>query len=123
MVEEEWLDVNRMDTDGLLANHWGPPIAHAEKGKGGEDAVWSVLARGTDPRAKSCWGYYDALSLAKSFGNGDVALILKLGCWPRARYGRECFCSGHLNRIMSFFSPCSLTKAHKLTFSHSDAYT
>ena len=52
LVEEEWLDVNRMDIDVLLANHWGPPIAHADKGKGGEDAVRYLLARGADPRLR-----------------------------------------------------------------------
>lgn len=52
LVEEAWLDVNRMDTDGLLANHWGPPIASVEKGAGGEDAVRYLLARGADPRLR-----------------------------------------------------------------------
>ncbi|MCJ1267213.1 hypothetical protein MMC22_007098 [Lobaria immixta] len=77
LVEEERLDVNRIDTDGQLPNHWGTPIAYAAKGKGGEDVVRYLLAMGADPRAKDCWGNHDALSLAEFYGNEDVVRVLR----------------------------------------------
>lgn len=77
LVEEEGLDVNRMDTDGQLPNHWGTPIAYAAKGKGGEEVVRYLLAKGADPSVKDCWGNYDALGLAKFYGNENVARVLK----------------------------------------------
>ena len=76
LVEEERLDVNRLDTDGQLPNHWGTPVAYAAKGKGGEDAIRYLLARGADPSVSDCWGSHDALSLAKFYGNEDVARVL-----------------------------------------------
>ncbi|MCJ1260738.1 hypothetical protein MMC22_000600 [Lobaria immixta] len=77
LVEEERLDVNRMDTDGQLPNHWGTPVAYAAKGKGGEDVVRYLLAKGAEPRVKDCWGDHDALSLAELYGNEDVARVLR----------------------------------------------
>lgn len=77
LVEEERLDVNKIDTDGQLPNHWGTPIAYAAKGKGGEDVVRYLLAKGADPRVKDCWGNHDALSLAELYGNEDVARVLR----------------------------------------------
>lgn len=76
-VEEERLDVNRIDTDGQLPNHWGTPIAYAAKGKGGEDVVRYLLAKGADPKVKDCWGNHDALSLAELYRNEDVARVLR----------------------------------------------
>lgn len=77
LVEEERLDVNRIDTDGQLPNHWGTPVAYAAKGKGGEDVVRYLLARGADPSVKDCWGNHDALSLAELYGNEGVARVLR----------------------------------------------
>lgn len=36
-----------------------------------------LLAKGADPGVEDCWGNYDALSLAKFYGNEDVARVLK----------------------------------------------
>lgn len=77
LVEEERLDVNQMDTDGQLPNHWGTPIAYAAKGTGGEDVATWLLERGADPTTKDCWGIHDALSLAESYGNEEVARVLR----------------------------------------------
>ena len=77
LVEEGRLDVNRIDTDGQLPNHWGTPLAYAAKGKGGEDVVRYLLAKGADPSVKDCWGNHDAISLAEFYGNEDVARVLR----------------------------------------------
>lgn len=77
LFEEERLDVNQMDTDGQLPNHWGTPVAYAAKGKGGEDVVTWLLERGADPTVKDCWGSHDALSLAEFYGNEGVAWVLR----------------------------------------------
>lgn len=77
LVEKERLDVNRIDTDEQLPNHWGTPIAYAAKGKGGEDVIRYLLAKGADPRVKDCWGNHDALSLAELYGNEDVVRVLR----------------------------------------------
>lgn len=77
LVEEEQLDVNRMDTDRQLPNHWGTPVTYAAKGKGGGDVVRYLLARGADPTVKDCWGTHDALSLAEFYGNENVARVLR----------------------------------------------
>ena len=77
LVEEEGLDVNKIDTDRQLPNHWGTPVAYAAKGKGGEDVVRYLLAKGADPRVMDCWGNHNALSLAEFYGNKDVARVLR----------------------------------------------
>ncbi len=77
LVEEERLNVNQMDTDEQLPNHWGTPIAYAAKGKDGVNVVTWLLERGADPTIKDCWGIHDALSLAKRFGNEEVAQVLR----------------------------------------------
>lgn len=40
------MDVNRIDTDARLPKHWGTPVTYAAKGKGGEDMVRYLLAKG-----------------------------------------------------------------------------
>ncbi|MCJ1423548.1 hypothetical protein MMC29_001432 [Sticta canariensis] len=77
LIEDEQLDVNKIDTDGQLPNHWGTPVAYAAKGKGGEEVVRYLLSKGADPRVKDCWGTHDALSLAVLYGNDDVARVLR----------------------------------------------
>ncbi|MCJ1268400.1 hypothetical protein MMC22_008288 [Lobaria immixta] len=77
LVEDVQLDVNRMDTDGQMPDHWGTPIAYAAKGKSGENVVRYLLAKGADPRVKDCWGIHDALSLAELCGNKKVAQVLR----------------------------------------------
>lgn len=77
LVEEGRLDVNRIDSDGQLPNHWGTPLAYAAKGKGGEDVVRYLLAKGADPSVKDCWGNHNAISLAEFYGNEDVARVLR----------------------------------------------
>lgn len=76
LVEEEGIDVNKRDTEGQLPNHWGKPVTYAAKGKGGEDVVRYLLAKGADPRVMDCWGIHNALSLAKFYGNKDVMRVL-----------------------------------------------
>ena len=85
LVEEERLEVNQMDTDGQLPNHWGTPIAYAAKGRGGEDVVTWLLDRGADPTVKDCWGDHDALSLAETYGNKEVARVLRESVEGRER--------------------------------------
>jgi len=85
LVEEERLGVNQMDTDGQLPNHWGTPVAYAAKGKGGADVVAWLLERGADPTVKDCWGSHDALSLAESYGNEEVARVSR----KSVKYGRQ----------------------------------
>ena len=77
LVEEVRLDVNRMDTDGQMPDHWGTPIAYAAKAKSGENVVRYLLAKGADPRVKDCWGIHDALSLAEGYENEKVAQVLR----------------------------------------------
>lgn len=76
LVEQEGLDGNRRDTEGQLPNHWGTPVMYAAKGKGGEDVVRYLLAKGADPRVMDCWGIHNSLSLAKFCGNQDVVRVL-----------------------------------------------
>lgn len=98
LVEEEGLDVNTIDTDRQLPNHWGTPVAYAAKGKGGEDVVRYLLAKGADPRVMDCWGNHNALSLAEFYGNKDVARVLREwrmgeekseGRWRINQHGRD----------------------------------
>jgi len=77
LVEEKRLDINRIDTDVQLPNHWGTPVEYASKGKFGEELVRFLLAKGADPRVMDCWGNHDALSLAEFYENKDVARVLR----------------------------------------------
>lgn len=98
LVEEEGLDVNRIDTEGRLPKHWGTPVTYAAKGKGGDDVVRYLLAKGADPRVMDCWGNHNALSLAEFYGNKDVVRVLmewrkgeekSEGRWRINRRGRD----------------------------------
>lgn len=98
LVEEEGLDVNRIDTEGQLPKNWGTPVTYAAKGKGGEDVVRYLLAKGADPRVMDCWGNHNALSLAEFYGNKDVVRVLmewrkgeekSEGRWRINRRGRD----------------------------------
>lgn len=77
LVEEEGLDVNRLDTGGQLPDHWGTPVAYAAKGKGGEDVLRYLLSKGANPCVMDCWGNDNAISLAEFYGNKDVARVLR----------------------------------------------
>ncbi|MCJ1465298.1 hypothetical protein MMC07_003915 [Pseudocyphellaria aurata] len=77
LVEEERLDVNQMDTDKQLENHWGTPIAYAAKESGGEDVVRYLLKKGADPTIKDCMGDHNALSLADFYKNYGVGQALR----------------------------------------------
>lgn len=120
LVEEARLDVNRIDTDGQLPNHWGTPLAYAAKGKGGEDVVrYSLLAKGADPSVKNCWRNHDGISLAEFYSNEDVARVLrgvddgrKEGLRPLA--GRE-LATYERERESGVFSS-HLTKNHIVIF-------
>lgn len=76
LVEEERLNVNRLDTDERLANHFGTPIAYAAKAKRGTAVIRYLLANGADPRVKDCRGY-DALTHAESNSNAGVGRALR----------------------------------------------
>ena len=77
LVEKEQLDVNKLDTDGQLPNHWGTPLAYAAKERHGADVVRWLLEKGADPKIKECFGHHDALSYAELYGNEEVAQVLR----------------------------------------------
>ena len=77
LVVEEHLDVNKLDTDGQLPNHWGTPLAYAAKERHGADVVKWLLEKGADPKIKDCFGHHDALSYAELYGNEEIAQLLR----------------------------------------------
>ena len=66
LVDDLGLDVNALDTEGRLPNHWGTPLSYAINagGDGTEVVVRFLLDRGADPSIKDRWGLIDALGLA-----------------------------------------------------------
>lgn len=77
LVDDLGLDVNLMDTDGQMPNHWGTPLCYAaQSGHGGEDVVRFLLDRGADPFIKDCWGILDAFGNAKRSRNAQISDLL-----------------------------------------------
>lgn len=112
LVEDEHLDVNLIDTDEQLPNHFGTPIAYAAMGRGGLDAVWYLLSKGADPTVKDCWGGQNALNLAMFSGNEDVVRVLKE--WVRTRELIQK--KGSKNSVVHIpFTPTVLPKLRSMT--------
>ncbi|KAL1988952.1 hypothetical protein VTN96DRAFT_6941 [Rasamsonia emersonii] len=88
LVDELGMDVNQMDTDGKLPDHWGPPLCYAAKWRdGGEEVVRFLLERGADPTIKDCCGNHDAFSLAEFTKNEGVMKVLRE--WREQREQKE----------------------------------
>ncbi|PSS20716.1 hypothetical protein M430DRAFT_34902 [Amorphotheca resinae ATCC 22711] len=78
LVDNLGLDVNALDTDGQLPNHWGTPLCYAAKyQRGSKEVVRFLLSRGADPSIKDCWGIHDAFSFAEFTKNFTVLEALR----------------------------------------------
>jgi hypothetical protein len=85
LLDQMGIDINKMDTDGKLPNHWGPPISYAAKERTGAEMVRYLLERGADPYIKDCWGDHNAFSLAEFYKNEEVMQVLRE--WKEHREG------------------------------------
>lgn len=87
LVDELELDVNALDAEEKLPEHWGTPLCYAaHNARGGEEVVRFLLERGADPRIRDCWGNWDAIELAAKMGNEGVERLLRE--WEVQRGGR-----------------------------------
>ena len=78
LVDDLGLDVNALDTEGQMPNHWGTPLCYAAQyPRGGEEAVRFLLDRGADPSIKDCWGISDAFGMAERSKNSRISEILR----------------------------------------------
>jgi hypothetical protein len=78
LVDNLGLDVNALDTEGQLPNHWGTPLCYAARyQRGSKEVVRFLLSRGADPSIKDCWGIHDAFSFAEFTKNSTVIEVLR----------------------------------------------
>lgn len=78
LVDEVGLDVNGLDTDEKLPNHWGTPLCYAIQILGDmEEVVTFLLDRGADPWIEDCWGGRNAVTLAEFYKRDQIAQLLR----------------------------------------------
>ena len=78
LMDDLGIDINTMDTEGQMPNHWGTPLCYAaQPPRGGVDVVRFLLDRGADPFIKDCWGIHDAFGVAKHSGNAEISELLR----------------------------------------------
>ncbi|KAF2233961.1 hypothetical protein EV356DRAFT_533263 [Viridothelium virens] len=75
LVDEEGLDVNRLDSDTGRAMHWGTPINYAAQQPKGAGVLLWLLDRGADPRIPGVDGG-DAFDNAKTSGSEEIMALL-----------------------------------------------
>lgn len=64
LMEEEGWDVNQLDCDEPMSNHWGTAVGYAATGENDTDFIRYLPDKAADPRIKDFWGGKDALRLA-----------------------------------------------------------
>ncbi|RDL39488.1 Uncharacterized protein BP5553_03828 [Venustampulla echinocandica] len=78
LVDDLGLDVNTLDTEEKLPDHWGTPLCYAARWHVGHEAVVRfLLERGADPSIKDIYGNHDAFSLAGFRKNHAVVEVLQ----------------------------------------------
>ena len=78
LVDDLGLDVNALDTESQVPNHWGTPLCYAARVyRGGEEVVRFLLDRGADPSIKDCWGIHDAFGVAEFTKNSQISELLR----------------------------------------------
>lgn len=77
LVDDVGLDVNALDTDEPIPDHWGTPLCYAARWhQDHEDVVRFLLERGADPSIKDVYGNHNAFSRAKFSKNHGVEQVL-----------------------------------------------
>ena len=89
LVDDLKLDINAMDTEGQLPNHWGTPLCCVSRtAHGGEQVVRFLLDQGADPSIKDCWGIHGALGASKFNHSKSISELLHW-CKLRRRIRRK----------------------------------
>lgn len=88
LMDDLGIDVNTMDTDGQMPDHWGTPLCYAARAEcGGEDVVRFLLDRGADPFIKDCWGIHDAFGVAENSRNAEISELLRAWTMQKGQEG------------------------------------